>query len=323
MKRPHAARPRPLQRLLPSATALAATVFAVLAAATESGGSSYPVGVELGYGDMLPPGSYHLAYFSHGRATSVRGESGQDLGWTRFGIRADTLSLRLQQVWSGEVAGAGVESALVFPFPSIHLDRQVAPALPDASGSRTGLADPLIVPARLSWRGQTLSQSIALEVVVPLGAYDVAAKVNTGRHYWQFAPAWAISWRPLAEAALGLKLRYGLNTANHANGYRSGDEFTAEFNAGWKLSPELTVGVQGWLFRQASDDLLGGEPTSAVNGRLVGTGVGNRGRADSIGPLVSYRYAPRLAVTAKFQQDFDVRNRPRFGRFWLQAMLPF
>jgi len=298
-------------------------VCAGAADATEGGGSSYPVGVELGYGDLLPPGFYNLGYYSHADASSIHGESGRDLGWTKFHVRADTLSYRAQYVWSLTLAGAGVESALVLPFPSIDLERQIAPALPDAGGSRTGLTDPLIIPARLAWAGTTVNQSVVLEIIAPLGAYDVGAKVNTGRNYWQFAPAYAATWRPLPQAVLAAKLRYGINTTNGATRYTSGNELTLEYSAGWKFTPELTLGVQGYFFRQTSDDLLDGEPTSAANGKLVGTGIGNRGSADSIGPFLGYRASPQFGLTAKLQQDFDVKNRPVFTRLWLQALLPF
>ncbi len=294
-----------------------------MAGATELGGSSYPVGVELGYGDMLPPGHYNLAYYSHAQASSLKGYSGQDLGWARYAVRSDTISYRMQYVWTAPLLGASVESALVLPFPSINLEKQVASTLPDTSGSRFGMTDPLVVPLRLTWKGEELNQSAALEIVAPLGAYDVSANVNTGRNYWQFAPAYALSYRPSAETVVGFKLRYGINTENNATNYRSGDELTLEYSAGYKLTSATTLGVQGYFFRQASDDQLNGQATSATNGRLIGSGMGNRGSANSIGPFLSYRVSPGLAFTLKYQQDFDVKNRAEFSRFWLQAMLPF
>ncbi|MFA6311415.1 MAG: transporter [Sterolibacterium sp.] len=294
-----------------------------LAGAGELGGSSYPVGVELGYGDMLPPGLYNLAYYSRSQASSLKGESGQDLGWARYRLSADTISYRLQYVWDTPLLGASAESALVLPFPAVDLEKRVSSALPDTSGSRFGMTDPLLVPLRLAWKGETLNHSVGLEIVAPLGAYDVNARVNTGRNYWQFAPAYALTWRPSAETVIGLKLRYGINTRNDETKYRSGDEFTLEYNAGYKLSPTMTLGLQGYSFRQTTDDELNGQPTSATNGRLIGSGIGNRGSANAIGPFLSCRFSPRFAVTAKYQQDFDVRNRGEFKRFWLQALLPF
>ena len=92
-----------------------------LAGATELGGSSYPVGVELGYGDMLPPGLYNLAYYSHGQASSLKGSSGQDLGWARYRLTADTISYRMQYVWATTLLGGTAESALVLPFPYIDV----------------------------------------------------------------------------------------------------------------------------------------------------------------------------------------------------------
>lgn len=293
------------------------------ALATELGGSSYPVGVELGYGDMLPSGLYNLAYYSHAQSVSLKGSSGQDLGWARYGLKADTLSYRMQYVWATTLLDGAVESALVLPFPAIDVERQVASTLPDMSGSRFGMTDPLIVPVRLAWKGEELNHSVALEIVVPLGAYDVNARVNTGRNYWQLAPAYALSYRPSAETVLGFKLRYGINTGNHATNYRSGSELTLEYSAGYKPSPALTFGIQGYFFRQLTDDELNGQATSATNGRLIGSGIGNRGSANSIGPFLSYRVSPRFAFTLKYQQDFDVKNRAEFSRFWLQAMLPF
>src|ERR1035437_5073591 len=107
-----------------------------LAGSTELGGSSYPVGVELGYGDMLPPGVYNLAYYSHAQASSIHGYSGQDLGWAHYRLTADTISYRLQYVWNTTLLGGSAESALVLPFPAIDLERQVARALPDRSEER-------------------------------------------------------------------------------------------------------------------------------------------------------------------------------------------
>jgi len=287
------------------------------------GGSSYPVGVELGYGDMLPPGFYNLAYYSHAQASSLKGNSGQDLGWARYRLTADTISYRLQYVWKTTLLGAGAESALVLPFPAIDLEKRVASTLPDTNGSRFGMTDPLIVPLRLAWKGANLNQSAAVEIVAPLGAYDASARVNTGRNYWQLAPAYALSYRPSDATSFGLKLRYGMNTRNKDTNYSSGDEFTAEYIAGYKASPTLSFGLQGYFFRQTTDDELNGQPTSAANGRLIGSGIGNRGSANAAGPFLSYRVSPRFAVTAKYQQEFGVKNRGEFSRFWLQVLLPF
>src|ERR1035437_7889674 len=99
----------------------ALALHGTLARATELGGSSYPVGVELGYGDMLPPGLYNLGYYSHSQASSLKGDSGQDLGWARYRLTADTISYRVQYVWNATLLGASAETPLVLPFPYIDL----------------------------------------------------------------------------------------------------------------------------------------------------------------------------------------------------------
>jgi hypothetical protein len=304
--------------------ALSALILASsLASASEIGGSSYPVGVEIAYGDMLRPGFYQLMYLNKSQARAIKGNSGQDLGWSRYAVDADTVSFRMQYVWASGLLGASVESGASIPFPALHLEKRISPILPDASGRRFGLGDPLFFPLRLAWKGDRINQSVNFEFIAPLGAYDAGARVNTGRNYWQLAPLYAVSWRPNDNSVFGLKLRYGMNTENPATNYKSGDELTAEFSAGYRTSPRTTLGLQGYLFRQTTDDQLNGQSTSAANGGLIGTGVGNRGSANAIGPFISHVVSPGFVVVAKYQQEFNVKNRGEFSRFWLQTLLPF
>jgi hypothetical protein len=293
------------------------------AGATELGGSSYPVGVEVAYGDMLAPGFHQLVYYNRSQARSVKGDAGQDLGWTRYRVDAEVISLRMQYVWDARLLGATVESGASVPFPSLSVDRQITAVLPEVSGHRFGLSDPLFFPLRLAWKGERVNHSVNFEFIAPLGAYDVNATVNPGRNYWQFAPLYAVSYRPGSSSVFGLKLRYGVNAENKATHYRSGDELTAEFSGGYRLSPSFTFGLQGYAFRQTTDDRLNGQPTSATNGRLIGTGIGNRGSANALGPFVIWMISPGFAVTAKVQQESCAKNRGEFSRFWLQALLPF
>lgn len=301
----------------------ALVLYCGLAGASELGGSSYPVGVEIAYGDMLRPGFYRLMYYNSSRARALKGSSGQDLGWSRYAVAADTVSFRMQYVWDSSWLGASLESGASIPFPALHLDKRISPALPESGGRRFGLGDPLFFPVRLAWKGEHVNQSVNFEIIAPLGAYDAAAPVNTGRNYWQLAPLYALSYRPGGNSVFGLKLRYGMNTENPATHYRSGDELTAEFSAAYRISPQTTLGFQGYAFRQTSDDELNGQATSAANGRLPGTGIGNRGSANAIGPFVSYVVAPGFVIVGKLQQESGVRNRGEFSRFWLQALLPF
>jgi hypothetical protein len=310
---------RPANFHKPAMCLLSTLFFASgLAAATELGGSSYPVGVEIAYGDMLKPGFYQLMYYNKSHAGAIKGNAGQDLGWSRYEVNADTISYRLQYVWDTRWLGASVESGASIPFPDIRLDARVRSSTPDISGNRTGLTDPLFFPVRLSWQGATVNQSVNFEVISPLGAYDAAAKVNTGRNYWQFAPLYAVSWRPADSAIFGLKFRYGINTRNKAKDYQSGDELTAEFSAGYKPTPQTTFGLLGYFFRQTSDDRLNGQATASA-----AAGIGNRGSANAIGPFVSHVFSPRFVLVGKLQHEFDVKNRGEFNKFWLQALLPF
>ena len=101
------------------------------------------------------------------------------------------------------------------------------------------------------------------------------------------------------------------NQRNHATDYRSGQEFIVDYSAGWGFGNGLTVGAGGYVYRQMTDDSQAGQ-----------TIAGNRGRAFAIGPSIKYDSGKGWFVTAKYQMETDVRNRPEGAAFWLKAVFP-
>src|SRR5438067_13531623 len=95
--------------------------------------------------------------------------------------------------------GASVETRVVQPVADVDLSLGVArpPAAGgplDRSGDHGGLADTAFVPFILAWRGERFHQSAGLDTHLPLGDYDTARRVNTGRNYYQAAPFYAFTW---------------------------------------------------------------------------------------------------------------------------------
>lgn len=295
--------------------------------ATEGAGSLYPVGAELGYGNMLPPGVYNLLYYNSYGADSVKGVSGGDnTAFREFRIKTSAFAYRFQRVWEKKLLGAGVESVVAVPYAFMDITRVTA-AGADLGDIRNDFADALFIPARLGWSGKLLSHSLAVEFGLPLGAYDKKKTVNAGRNYWQYAPCYALSVRPLPGLEAHTKLRYAVNGENPATHYKSGDEFTVEFLAGYKIIPPTAAGIQGYYYRQTTDDELRGAATrsnlSPALGGLPNTGTGNRGRVAAIGPYISQAFSRAFRITLKYQREFGAENRASGGRFWLQALLPF
>lgn len=296
------------------------------ARATEGAGSSYPVGVEVSYANLMPPGNYHFMYYSRYESDSIKGSNGRDnKAFKEFGLKGDGLAYRFQHVWTGKLFGAGVESAFSVPFTFMKLNKVTASG--SSGGGTSGFGDPGVVPARLSWKKGIISQSVAVEFVAPLGNYDKDERVNTGRHYWQFASAYAVSVRGASGLEANARLRYGVNTQNPTTHYRSGSELVVDFSAGYKALPKTAFGLNGYHYKQTTNDEVRGVPTSSgvspARGGLPNTGTGNKGQVTAVGPYISHSFSKKCMVLAKYQREFNAENRPRGDRFWLQALLPF
>lgn len=290
------------------------------ATATEGGGSSYAVGVETNFsGAMLPEGSHWLVYYQHYSAGSNRDNSGNDNSrFAYFRSQADVLALRFSRVWPGvRVAGAQVESRGVLTLPTLDLHAGLARTAPltplDRSGGAQALGDTTLAPVLLGWHGDHWHQLAGVELIAPTGDYRVERPVNTGRNTWQLGLVYGVSWLPGTWEA-SARLRLGRNSRNTATDYRSGDELSLEFSAGRKLAPGWSAGINGYVYRQISDDVQQG---ASVNGN------GNRGAANALGPYVAWSPSRQVGLVGKLQQEFDNRNRAEGLRLWLQGRYSF
>lgn len=302
---------------------IAACLLALAAAsalATEGGGSAYPVGVETNFtGLMLPEGSHLLVYLQHYQAGQAKDNSGRDnRRFAYFDTQADVMALRFSQVWPGlRIAGAQVETRLVMTLPSLDATLGIARPAPltplDRSGHVKGIGDLTFAPVLLGWHGATLHQMAGMEVILPTGEYERTRNVNLGRNTWQAAALYGLTWLPGPWEA-SARLRYGVNGRNAETDYRSGDELSLEFSAGYKFAPGWSGGLNGYVYRQVSDDIQNGQ---SVNGN------GNRASVNALGPYVAYSFSKSAGVVAKWQIESEAKNRAEGQRFWVQARYMF
>lgn len=290
------------------------------ARATEGGGNSYPVGVETNYNGLMPAeGLYPYLYYAHYTATSSRDNAGHDNpALANFRLHSNVAAARLSYVWpTVRLFGATVETRIVQSVADVDLNLAIArPAALgplDRSGGRTGLADTSFSPIILGWHNGTYHQTVGLDTHLKVGAYGLTDRVNIGRNYYQFAPLYALTWFPTQRVDINAKLRYAINTRNKDTDYKSGNEATLEFSAGYRISPAFALGINGYLYRQTTDDVQHG---IAVNGN------GNRGRVNALGPYISYNFTPKIMLIIKVQSEFDARNRPQGTRLWSQIKIP-
>jgi hypothetical protein len=289
------------------------------ARATEGGGNSYPIGVDNTFaGYMLPEGAHWLLFYQHYSAPHFKDNAGNNSPrFSDFHLQSDVLAPRLSYVWRDvHFLGANIETRIVQPIAAVDLTLGIArraPLLPlDKGGQKTGLADMSFSPVILGWHGATFHQTLGIETHLRTGSYDVHDNVNTGRNYNQLAPVYAFTWFPSARTDVSAKFRYGFNDRNSATGYRSGDEASVEFSAGYRVLQSLLLGLNGYVYRQTTDDDLNGVAVPDT-----------RGRVNALGLFASYRITPQFAVTLRMQSEFGARNRPQGTRFWAMVLLPF
>ncbi len=305
--------------------ALSLVMFSAESLATEGGGNSYALGVETNFpGFLQAPGFHMFSYYSHYESTRNEDNSGntnQRLAY--FKTRSDVVSSKFDYVWSGfKLFGADVGTRFVIAIPTVNVHLGIARPSPlsplDRSGSSTGISDPLFAPIVLGWHNGSIHQSAAIETFLPLGTYNlnngVPANVNIGRHYYQIAPVYALTYFPDKKMQFDIKLRYAINGKNLHTAYRSGNEFSTEFSLGYRIFEDVITGLNGYIYRQTTND--------RQLGALI-NGDGNRGSTNALGPYIGYSFNDKFTLLFKVQSEFKVKNRAEGTRIWLQTKVPF
>ena len=157
-----------------------------------------------------------------------------------------------------------------------------------------------------------LASVLGLDAVLPTGAYDRTRQANIGRNYLSLQPLGVLTWMDPSGFNGDVKATLNFNRTNSDTNYRSGRELIVDYAAGWGLGNGWVVGVGGYVYRQWSDDKVGGVALA-----------GSRGRSQSIGPSVRYANGKGWLITAKVEKEFGVRNRAQGSQFWLKTTIPF
>jgi hypothetical protein len=286
-------------------------LFAALAAtqaahATEGGGSIYPMGAE-GYSccGLPPPGFYALIYGEGYHAGELRDNNGNNVAPPNFSVTAFAVTPRL--VWVTPYTFAGGSIAVHALLPLVTLNVKAG----NESQRETGLGDMTFGPA-IGWHlTPDLHVLAAVDFFAPTGQYDKDNLANLGRNYWAIQPIAGISYGGHTGPTFDAKFMWTFNQKNHATDYQSGQEFIVDYSAGWGFSNGWTVGAGGYYYRQMTDD--------SQNGQTI---ADNRGRSFAIGPAIKYTSPKHWFVTAKYEMETDVLNRPQGSAFWIKAVFP-
>lgn len=296
-----------MNKRINAAVALALAAMAGTAAATEGGGTMYPVGAENYTCCALPPpGLYGITWFQHYSADAVRGNGGEVVTPSTFRVNANAVVPRVVWVSPMSLAGASVGAHAILPI--VNLDVNVASGVQQ---SKTGIGDMTFGPV-LGWHhSDKLHSVLALDIYAPTGAYKKGDVANIGRNHWALQPVLGVSYIQPQGFNADLKAMWTYNFKNDDTDYRDGKELIVDYAAGWGVGSGWTLGVGGYWYQQLTND--------AQNGSTIDN---NKGRAFAFGPSVRYDSGKGWFVTAKYQDEMAVRNRADGAAFWIKAVFP-
>ena len=280
--------------------------------ATESGTTAFPNGGEdFLVAGMPPPGWYGWLSYNRYAADRLTDDSGQ-MPVYRFDLTVNAIVPRLDWVKPVSILGADRWGTL-FVLPLLDLDLALSP-VPGVTlkGARRGLID-LTIGNDLHWTLPKFDMINAVDLVVPIGAYDATDLVNPGQNRWVVRLNHMGTWHPDPAWDISHRLHWDYNFNNSATDYHSGQTLYLNWAAGWKPVPPLMVGLAGYFLRQITDDRQAGH--------VVGPD-GNRVRVDGIGPCVKYFLPNHVMLTAKYFREYDARNHPKGSQFWCYVIVP-
>ena len=287
--------------------------YIMTAHATENGGSIYPLGSEnFTCCALPPPGLYGMLYTQHYSADKVRDNSGNVVTAANFKVTANAIAPRLVWIADTEIAGGSFAFHGIFPLVDLNVKNA-----PPGSQHNRGLGDITFGPA-IGWHhSENLHTVLGLDIYAPTGKYSNTDIANIGRNHWAIQPVVGISYINPKGFNADLKSMWTYNFANDesflpgVDKYQDGQELIMDYDFGWGFGNGWTAGVGGYIYKQFTDDKADGVKVDDA-----------KAKAFAIGPSLRYNSKNGWFVTAKYQDESQVKNRAEGGSFWIKVVAP-
>ncbi|GAN80544.1 SphA family protein [Acidocella aminolytica] len=282
---------------------------ALPAFATEGGTQEYPIGVgTVANGNFPLPGM--LQYFNYTElqeSPEYNNGSGHS-AVPRFHLMVLANASRFLYTWKPAIGPFHIVSGLVIPVANLDLRAD------GLHGHDFGVGD---LGFQNYFGYANASHSIfmhfGLDLYAPTGDYNKNALINTGLNYWTFAPNYDFTFNIEKNLELTGGIITEFKTTNSSTHYHSGDDVDFDYGLSykaWPSAPHFSIGLQGYAYKQFTNDT---GPTAPADG--------NRGQEFGIGPQIRYDI-PFGAIVLKYQHEFAVRNRPGGDKVWFEFAVP-
>ncbi len=267
-----------------------------------------------------PPGFSHLVYMKFATASSFRDSKGKD-NKSFDNPKLNVVSLLNQfSYYSPETIGGGAHLGFNLIVPIVSLDGDFGDAGAQLKDNATGLGDittgPQIQfdPIVDAYGRPVFVQRFAFDVILPTGKYDKNKDFNPGNNTYSLNPYWAATWMPIPRWEASWRLYYLHNFKNDdpassspvpfegqtVRNTQAGDAAWVNFAASYEVLPNISVGLNGYYFKQFSDDKVNGSTLEDSREKVLG-----------IGPGMFWKLKEGKGVWLNVYHETDVENRAR------------
>ena len=292
-----------MQYVQMSALVLALASLSSFVLAAENGGTAYPDGTESFLtGAMPPPGRYAVVYNQIYRADQFNHPHP-----VFNDFKLDTWATVLRGIYVSDQTFFGAHWGMHAFVISADAEIQLG----GTQDSKRGVGDLIVDPFLLGWHVGNWHVATGLDIYIPIGSYKKTALANIGRNYITLQPVLATTYLNPQGYEISSKWMYDYNFENKDTDYTSGQALHVDYLIGRHFGP-WAVGLGGYGYQQLSKDKGAG----AIFGDF-------KGQAWSTGPQLRYQSPNGISLSAKYQREFEVKNRPEGEKIAIDISFAF
>lgn len=281
------------------------------------------------------PGLAYLGYYQYSNLTHIEDNSGNDVpAFKSPKIEAFLMLNQLAYTTSQTFFNGSAHLGFTALLPLLHFNTSFASDSPVKLDSADGFGDLTFGPYLqfnpvMSGGRPVYSQRVEFDVIAPIGRYSQTTDINPGAHFWSLNPYWAATWLPTPKTEVSWRLHYLYNFANSSPGAlpptvtktKAGQAAWVNFTASYAVRPNLNVGINGYYFKQFTNDIYNYTNGTTDNGIQFG----DSGKAEffAIGPGLFWKAGPKNIWAVNLYFQTNAKNHTRGNVLNIHWVHPF
>lgn len=311
----------PVLRHVPRVAGLALLPLLAGHALAQSPAVSQPGGLNLGVtsfydGFSGPPGWAWQSTVRYSSANKIVDSKGNASNvFTKPKIDSTVILNQLSYAMPTSFGGWRPGFMVILPVVALRSSFGPGPSLQDGgtgAGDMTVEASLQSEPVLNAGGAPLFVQRFTAAAMLPTGRYNENVDINQGSGYASFNPYWAATLFPAPRWEVSWRLHYLYNFKNDKpassaprpfNGApvtttQAGDAGWINFATSYAVTPDVSIGINGYYFQQLSDSRANGTRLADSRERVLG-----------IGPGLMWRISPERALWVNAYTESMVRNR--------------